>query len=289
MAWKKAIVLAIAIGFLVTPKDARSSTRTEEPSNELSVEIYDGYLIVAEASLGELHGLRFLLDTGTSTTAIDRRLAKRLGIMGHETTVINFDKTVAVEWGEIPEIAYGPEEASDVRVLIEDLRYLHPGRTPVDGIIGLDLLRRKNFLVDYARKRVVFGSTQISGMRAAPMRAGRTELCVEAELDGRLVWMIADTGMSGTVLYERGLEAAIENYQMEGRTMGRSVGGAVESRQAIVPRFRLGGQDLERRVLMVSAPNVKRLNDVAGYLGPASLNAKQIVFDFQANQLRWKK
>jgi hypothetical protein len=159
----------------------------------------------------------------------------------------------------------------------------------VDGIIGLDLLRRKNFLVDYAKKRVVFGATETSGMRAARMRANGTELCVEAELDGRLVWMIADTGMLGTVLYERGLETTFEDHWMEEPIMGRSLGGAVESRRGTVPRLRLGEQDLDRRVLLVGAPNVKRLNDVAGYLGPALLNAKQIVFDFESNQLRWKK
>jgi hypothetical protein len=279
----------MAFGLLVTSIASASKAKTEGGGNELAVEICDGYLIVAEVNVGELHGLRFLLDTGTSVTAIDRRLAKRLGVLGQQAKVTNFDKTIAVESGEVPEITYGPEEASDVRVLIEDLRYLRPGGAPVDGIIGLDLLHRKNFLVDYARKRVVFGATENSGMRTAPMRAGETELCVEAELDGRVVWVIADTGMAGTVLYERGLAASLENYTLRGQAMVRSLGGAVESRKAVVSRFRLGGQDLERRVLLVSPPNVKRLNDIAGYLGPASLGARQIVFDFDANQLRWKK
>jgi predicted aspartyl protease len=279
----------MVFGLLVTTNASASKARTAGGSNELAVDICDGYLIVAEANVGELHGLRFLVDTGTSITAIDRRLAKRLGVLGQPTKVLNFDKTISVESGQVPEITYGSEEASDVRVLIEDLRYLRPGGAPVDGIIGLDLLHRKNFLVDYARKRVVFGAMEGGGMRTAPLRAGGTELCVEAELDGRLVWMIADTGMAGTVLYERGREASLENYTLRGQAMVRSLSGAVESRKAVVSRFRLGGQDIERRVLLVSAPNVKRLNDIAGYLGPAMLDAKQIVFDFDSNQFRWKK
>jgi len=289
MGWKKALALAMAVGLLVTSRGARGSTRTEEASNELAVEIYDGYLIVVEVNVGELHGLRFLLDTGTSITAIDRRVAKHLGVLGKPAKVLNFDKTVSVGLGEVPEITYGSEQAFNVPVLIEDLRYLYVGRAPVDGIIGLDLLCRKSFLVDYARKQVVFGATASSGMRAAPLRVEGNVLRVGAELDGTPVWMIADTGILGTVLYERNHKAGLENYRIEMPKMGRSLGGAFETRNAVVSQFKLGGQNLERRVLLVSAPDVKRLSDVAGYLGPASFNAKQIVFDFEANQLRWKK
>ena len=291
MGWKRAMALATAVGLLATWGDARAraNTRTEEASNQLPVEIDDGYLIVAEVSVGELHGLRFLLDTGTSTTAIDRRVAKRLGVLGKPAKVINFNKTVSVGLGEVAEISYGSEQAFNVPVLIEDLRYLYAGRGPVDGIIGLDLLRRKNFLIDYAGKQVVFGASASDGMRAAPMRVEGNVLRVGAELDGTPVWMIADTGIFGTVLYERGHIAVLDNYRIEGPKMDHSLGGAFESRNAIVSQFKLGGQNLERRVQLVGAPDAKRLNDVAGYLGPASLNAKEIVFDFEANQLRWKK
>jgi len=289
MGWKRIVTMGIGFSLLAAWSAYGADVRRKGGGNELSVEIDDGYLIVAEGSIGELHGLRFLLDTGTSSTAIDRRLAKRLGVIGQEASLINFDKTVRAQWGNISEINYGPEEASDVRVLIEDLRYLRPGGARVDGILGLDLLRRKSFLVDYARKVVVFGARESDGMRAAPMRAGETELCVEAELNGRKVWMIADTGLWGAVLYERGRSPRLQAYRMDTGGTARSLGGTVESYQGVVLQFKLGGQDLERRVLLVNAPNVKRLDDVAGYLGPSSLGAKQIFFDFESEELRWRK
>lgn len=286
---RSSMLLAIAVGLSVGSSEAGGGSKTEQVSNEVSVEIDDGYMIVAEGSAGELHGLRFLLDTGTTITVIDRRVAKCLGLVGQPAKIINFDKTVSAELGEIPEITYGAEQAANVRVMIEDLRYLHPGGVPVDGIVGLDLLRRKSLLVDYARKRVVFGATESSGMRSAPMRANRTTLCVEVRLDGRPVWMIADTGMHGTVLYETGIEATPENYKRGERIMGRTYGGAVESQQTIVSQLSLGGQNLERQILLIRQPEAMRVNDVAGYLGPASLNAKQVLFDFAGNHLRWKK
>jgi len=101
--------------------------------------------------------------------------------------------------------------------------------------------------------------------------------------------MIADTGVRRTILYERGQEAILEKFRIQGRVLAHSMGGTVENRLALALQLSLGGQDLDREVVFISPPAADKLDNVAGYLGPASLNAKQIVFDFDANQLRWKK
>lgn len=288
MRRKNAVVLVLAMGLAtISSLGADDANRTEQRSG-LPVHIYNRYQIVAEGSAGNVHGLRFLLDTGTTTTSIDRRIAKHLGVAGQRTKVVNFDKVVQVEWGIVPEITLGPEKAAGVPVLIEDLSYLHAGPVPIDGIIGLDLLRRKTFVIDYASSRVIFGETDTTGMHAVPMRVGQTTLTVQAELDGRPVWMIADTGLLRTTLYERGVEAVLENYRVQGHVTAQSMGGSVQNRVATVLQFSLGGQELDREVLFVTAPASNQLNDVAGFLGPASFTAKQVVFDFDSSQLFWK-
>lgn len=289
MGWKRTVGLAAGLSLLAVWSVYGGNAKPRASGSELAVEIDDGYLIVAPGNVGELRGLRFLLDTGASTTVIDRRVAKKLGMVGGETKVVNFDKTVQAKWGTVASISFGAEQAADVRVLIEDLRYLRTSGAWVDGVIGLDLLRRKSFLVDYARKVVVFGATESGGMRAAPLRAGETEVCVEAELGGRKVWMIADTGLWGTVLYERGGSPRLADYRRGAQGEARSLSGSLKSMQGVVSEFKLGGQDLERQVLLVDAPDVKMLADVAGYWGPASLGAKQIFFDFAGKELRWRK
>lgn len=289
MGWAKTFTFLGITWLAFAPGHTAGKGNTDEKSSELAVKIYDGYLIVAEGSVAELHGLSFLLDTGASYSAIDRRVAEKLGLPRGRARVINFDKTVALEWCEVPEVAYGPEHASNVRVMIEDLRYLRLSGVRLDGVIGLDLLRRENLLVDYSRKRVVFGTTENAGMHAVPMSMDTISLRVGVELAGRPVWMIVDTGSGGTVLYADRLEAMLADYRAEGRTIGRSLGGAVESQLAIVPRLRLGGQDLEREVVLVRVPGGGMLPDVAGYLGPASLEARQIAFDFATGQLLWTK
>lgn len=268
---------------------AVGGTRTQLASNEMAIEVYGGYLAVGRGSVDNADNLRFLLDTGASNTAIDRRVAERLGLHGQPAKVINFDKTVALEWTEVQEMTFGPERIRNVRVMIEDLGYLRSTGVHVDGVIGLDQLRRQSFLVDYARERVVLGPTATEGMRGVPMRADAKSLRVEVELDQRPVWMVADTGARGIVLYEDTVKDLLANFRVEGRTGAVALGGPLENRTAIVPRLRLGGQDLDRKVVLISAPGAKRLSGVSGYLGLASLDAKQVAFSFETNQLLWRK
>ena len=290
MTWQTRFLSIVAMAFALISPTTRANSNADRGStnNQVPVDIYRGYLIVAPADIGNLRGLRFLLDTGTTNTVIDRRLAKQLGLVVHRRKVINFDKLITVDCAELPEIAFGPDVANNLPVLIEDLRYLQTGQGSVDGIIGLDLLRRRNFLVDYAESRVVFDTTETADMQSVPMRMTPTVLSVQAQLNGRSVWMIADTGLLRTMIYERGLEALLENDRIQGHVRSQSMGGWVENRVSTVLQFRLGAQDLEREVLFVPAPAANRMDDVAGFLGPASLKAKQVLFDFDAHQLRWK-
>jgi len=268
---------------------AVGGTKTQLASNEMAIEVYGGYLAVARGSVNGADNLRFLLDTGASNSAIDRGVAQRLGLHGQPAKVINFDKTVALESTAVQEMTFGPERIGAARVMIEDLGYVRSAGLHVDGVIGLDLLRRQSFLVDYARGRVAFGPTITNGMRGVPMRADARSITVEVELDARPVWMVADTGARGIVLYEDTVKDLLVDYHVEGRTGAASLGGPFESRIAIVPRLRLGGQDLDREVVLVSAPGAKRLSGVSGYLGLAVLDAKQVAFSFETNQLLWRK
>ena len=290
MTWQARFlhIVVMAFAVLISETRANSNADTGSTNNRVLVDIYRGYLIVAPVDVGKFRGLRFLLDTGTTNTVIDRRLAKQLGLAGRPRKVVNFNKLITVECAELPDIAFGPDVANNLPVLIEDLRYLQAGQGSVDGILGLDLLRRRNFLVDYAESHVVFGTTETADMQAAPMRVTNTVLSVEAQLNGRPVWMIADTGLLRTMIYERGLEALLENNRVQGHVRSQSMSGSLDNRVATVLQFRLGGQDLEREVLFVPPPATNCLDDVAGFLGPAALKAKQVLFDFDAHQLRWK-
>jgi hypothetical protein len=264
--------------------DAR--TKSKLGANELSMNVVDGYFIVVKTNIGDRHDLNFLLDTGATTSAIDRKLAEQLNLVTRSSQMVSFDKTVHVQWCVLPELVYGPGRAANIKVAVEDLRYLRTSGVAVDGVIGWDLLRRQSFRLDFANKRVAFGALSASGGHSVPFRESSLCLTIPIDLDGRELWMIADTGMRGAVFYEPQLEAA--SYQWQASISGRSVGGNVETQIALVPRLRIGTQDLDRQVYVVRPPNSALLTGVAGYLGIASLHANQVTFDIDRGLLSWQ-
>lgn len=289
MGTGKVRAIFVAASLLLVGGRADAKTKGKLDANELSMEVVGGYLTIVEGSIGDRHGLKFLLDTGATTSAIDRKLAERLGLATRLSEIVNFDKTVGVQWCVLPELVYGPERAANIKVVVEDLRYLQISGVRVDGVIGWDLLRKQSFRLDFAQKRVVFGANQPSGGSTVPMLVNALCLTVPVELDGRQLWMIADTGMRGTTFYEGPLEEMHESYQVQAQATGRTVAGAIDSQIAVVPRLRLGNQDLDRQVHMVRSPGSDALHGIAGYLGLAALEAKEITFDFERAELSWRK
>lgn len=281
--------IVVTVTLSIACSEAANKPKFELPANGMAVEIDGGYLIVAKVSVGDLRDLRFLVDTGASDTAIDRGVAEHLRITGHPAKVFNFDKTLALERAQVPEMAFGPEQALNVPVTIENLSNLQPGRARLDGILGLDELRRMDFIVDYAKKRIIFGAVEKDPMRSVPMRVNANSIRVQVELDGRPLWMIADTGAPGPVFYEDALKHMQASYHSEDRIRGLSLGGPIETPRAFVPRLRLGGQDLSREAVLLTAPGPRVPGDFAGYLGLASLEAREIAFDFATNKLSWKR
>jgi Aspartyl protease len=282
----KAQAIFVAAFLLLGGTHANAKTKGKLDAKELSMNVVGGYLIVVKGSIGDRHTLNFLLDTGATTSAIDRKLAERLNLATRSSQMVNFDKTLQVQWCMLPELVYGPEHASNIKVAVEDLRYLRTSGAAVDGVIGWDLLRRHSFRLDFANKRVVFGAISATEGYSVPSRETPLCLAVPIDLDGRELWMIADTGMRGAMFYKPELEAT--SYQWQASISGRGVGGSVESQLALVARLRIGTRDLDRQVYIVRPPNSALLDGIAGYLGIASLNAKQVTFDLDRGVLSWQ-
>ncbi|MGC1650671.1 MAG: retropepsin-like aspartic protease, partial [Candidatus Sulfotelmatobacter sp.] len=134
----QALLMAIVFLSASIAGQAKPKPKPSEASNEMPMDLYGGYLVVVQGSIGNLHGLKFLLDTGATTTTIDRRLADKLQLPRRPGQVISFDKSVRVEWSELPELDYGPEHFSNVLVVVQDMSYFLTTGVHLDGLIGWD-------------------------------------------------------------------------------------------------------------------------------------------------------
>jgi len=126
-------------------------------SPTMPFELVSGFLVVVNGEIGNLHGLKFILDTGASHSLIDRKVADTLRLRRRSGKVISFGRRISVEWADIPELRVGPLRGEAVRIMVVKLAEYSELAEHADGIIGLDLLSKgRRFSIDYDRRTVSF-------------------------------------------------------------------------------------------------------------------------------------
>ena len=268
----------------VNPQPQADAT---ESRSGIPFELYAGYLVVIEGRIGGLGKLRFVLDTGVTHSVIDRKLAGRISVGHRSGNVLNFDKTVPVEWTEVSEVQFGPIDVAHFSMIVSDLRYFQSFATNIDAVIGLDVLRLSSFSIDYDARKILFGPVNTAS--GVPMISDPVCLSVQLVVgDGRLR-LVVDTGAPALVLYEDRVLDRIGQLRIASEIDGSSMGGYVHAKRATLPRARLGTTDLERTVFLVKAPPANVLPGIDGYLGTNTLKARRIDFNFETNTLAWTR
>jgi gag-polyprotein putative aspartyl protease len=265
---------------------ARKDSVQRYANDEVSFELVSGYLVVVDGSIGPLHGLKFVLDTGATHSAVSSKVADQLDLQRLTGKVFNIDKTVKTEWAAIPEVEFGPIRASQVPVMITNLDYFKSLASHVDAVMGLDLLRQNNFSIDFADKKVRFGQVE-TGRHSTPMVSDDISLKVEAEVDGTLIHLILDSGAPGPLMYEERLENRAVDYRIEEENYGYRINGILRLTRARVRRLQLGGRDIEHTVFLTHSPAERIMDGIDGLLGLTALKARRINFDFKTNTLSW--
>jgi predicted aspartyl protease len=270
---------------IATAKAGKDSVQ-RYASDEVSFELVSGYLVVVDGSIGPLHGLKFVLDTGATHSAVSSKVADQLDLQRLTGKVFNIDKTVKTEWAAIPEVEFGPIRASQVPVMVTNLDYFKSLASHVDAVMGLDLLRQKNFSIDFADKKVRFGQVE-AGRHSTPMVSDDISLKVEAEVDGTRIHLILDSGAPGPLMYEERLENRAVDYRIEEENYCYRINGLLRLTRARVRRLQLGGRDIEHTVFLTHSPAKGIMDGIDGLLGLTALKARRINFDFKTNTLSW--
>jgi hypothetical protein len=76
--------------------------------SSITFDLVSDFEIVVQGQVGGITGLRFILDSGSSYSAIDRRVAESLGLHRRPGRVFNFDRNLPIEWADVPEFQIGP-------------------------------------------------------------------------------------------------------------------------------------------------------------------------------------
>jgi predicted aspartyl protease len=278
---------------------AESQPLQRRGSSEMPMRLYGGFLIVAKGRIGARDNLNFVLDTGATHSIVDSHLAAALQLPPSEALkkkIISFDAALAPKWAEVVGLQFGPILMPKLSVVVGDLSYFQTVGARVDALIGLDVLRGASFTIDYARERVAFGPdftalADAHGRKIFQTLLRATPACflVELRAGDQTLHVIVDTGAAGVVLYEDHLAERAIAYRVKASAVGAGVGGGFVSSVAALPSLAFGGRAMKRQVFLTRSPGGVVQHEVDGFLGLASLHARRVTFDLQANTLTWSE
>ena len=246
----------------------------------------DGYQVIAQGAIGALDGLNVLIDTGSIPGMVDARICKKLGLEVRRGEIVTFGHKTCVRSTTLPDVKVGPIRADAVFVGIADLSFL--GVPHVDAIIGLDVLTRSSFSIDYERRLLTFGSILA---RDPSMHLDVTPpfLTVQVELDGHPFCLLVDTGSKDVVLFKRRLRGRLSNLLVLGDKLLYHVGGVSRLQRVLLPHVEAGDRTIVGLEGFLSNADVDGYpSDVDGILGVRAIASRRADFDFERNRLGWQ-
>ena len=255
---------------------------------ELRIQLYRDYLVVVEGSIGNLEKLTFIIDTGAYPSMIDQRIAIALGLRETDGKVALVNQAVQTKLATLPFVGVGPARVESVPVLVQDLSSIEKtlGRR-IDAVVGLDVLGKNSFSIDYRAKLLRFGPVKRTRSTVS-FETSTPFIIVEARLHDRPVRLLVDTGASALMLFQSRLKDPIS--LLAGRAArATNVGGDFQRQPVLIPDTRLGKEELGPLTGFVVADQRDDGRDFDGLLSVRGLHLEEIGFDFENHEISWRK
>jgi len=256
-----------------------------QPDGNVPFDLVEQHLVVAKGTVGGLRGLNLLIDTGTIPSLVDRRVAARLGLRGAPSLVTAFGQQIRAEGATLTGLRIGPFEPGEVPATIGDLSYLQTTR--VDAIVGLDILARTSFAIDYKARALSFGPADRE-RAVAPLRIVWPFLTVRLFVAGQPVQLLVDTGSRDLVLFKSRMPAPLLPIPWKGDKVIQHASGLAHLLRYDLHQVTLGDQrweSLPGYVLDASLANYP--SGIDGVLGVRAIGGTRVRFDFERGELGW--
>jgi len=273
----------------VAPTRHESGTPNHDPTpTTLPARVFWDYLVVIEGSIGNLKKLNFLIDTGANPSAIDQRIADELGLSGKEARVNLSEKTLRTETAVLPSLTVGPIRAESLTVLIEDLSAFRKAlRFPVDAIVGLDVLRRSSFSIDYRTRQMHFGATGRLPF-FVPFETDEPVVTVGMRIEDHRLRLVVDTGGPDLMLLQSRI-SQLGRLQELGTEQVADVSGSFQRRKIRIPESILGEERMATQIAFIVDDHKNEGDYFDGTLGVRGPKFLRIAFDFEHRKFLWER
>jgi predicted aspartyl protease len=243
------------------------------------------HLIIVQGSADELRDLNLVLDTGSTYTVLSKEVGKRLGLKGETVKVTAFGREVNIKKVTVGRLVLGETEFEQVEARVADLPRV--AGMKLDGLIGLDVLRRTAVTLDFTREELVLGRVRDLS-NSTRFYSGLPFIPVTMTVNGKALRLSLDTGACGLLLYDG---AAIKQFQIHrtNRVEYRDqVGGRIKMQEIALSDVAFANSSWGK--LPAYLINIKQSGNenVMGNLGVIPLGLKILQFDFETGQLGWE-
>ena len=266
-------------------------TAAQQPG-QVPFRLIDGWAIVLDGTLGGIPHKTMLIDTGAVPSAINIKLAKQLGLTGSHSELSLMNRSISVERVRVPEVRLGIIAVEALQMVAMDLGRIEQALdTPIDAVIGLDLLAQQNFSLDYCRKRLDFGkSASAIGAMAFEMReeGGGIYILVPLESDGERLEVLLDTGTKDLLLFDRRLRGGLRQLRFRAQDFNLNAGGKDRLSAVKIPSVKMGPLTRRKQTAYVWATPEDHLRSFDGLLGPVAFGATVVAFDFDRHVLSFQ-
>jgi Aspartyl protease len=263
------------------------SLQSAETIAEVPFELYQRHLVVTKGSIGPLKGLDLLIDTGTIPSVLDGRLARKLRLRTESSRVVAFGKEMPIRSAVVDGFRIGTLQSGPVPVAVGDLSYVEGVR--IDAIVGLDVLARRNFSIDYRTHMLSFapGGQEKS---VAPLELAWPFLTVRMAVAGQQMRLLVDTGSPDLVLFKTRMPAALSNPPWKGDKTVQYAAGAARLLKLELRQAALGPDSWDK----LTAWSLDRGTGeyppgIDGVLGVAALACRRVRFDFEKGEFGWTR
>jgi predicted aspartyl protease len=248
----------------------------------LRFKLREQYQIVVQGSIGSLEHLNLLIDTGSIPTMVDWRVARKLGLQFQ--AVVTFGEKTRDLKTLLPSVRVGSLSVDALTAGAGDLAFMNG----VDAIMGLDVLTRSSFRIDYGTRELTFGPLP-PREPAARIEFTPPFLTVELAIAGRPVRFLVDTGTRHFVLFERRVHGRLPHFPLRGEKVVYHLSGASRLRRVTLSALDINGKAIEH----LEGPLSDALVDdyppgIDGVLGVRAIASRQAEFDFERNRLAFQ-
>jgi hypothetical protein len=238
----------VDVGWARTPGASNDAGKQEAVSASrvsvrLPVRLYGGYLIIAQGAIGTVHKLNFLVDTGACPSVVDQKIAHDLKLAEQPERVNLWNKSVQARQVVLPSLSLGPVRVESIPVLAEDLSFLEKALGfKVHAIVGLDVLRRSSFTINYKTKEMLFGAPE-SLTYSVPFETDMPVVTVGLGFHDRRLRMVVDSGGPDLTLF-RSRVSAPTSLQALGTETVTDAGGTFQRTKVRIPELYVGKESV---------------------------------------------